>query len=190
MRLAEKLTKVYNAHGAASTMTLANVGTEVKQFWRDIKETRDLMYNGTNKAGGNNNASGQGQTERNKSRRQRKKDKKKAAGTEIIAQVTTSTEKKKDKYCFRCGDTSHKVMECTKQGDLKCKIDPNSKSHKELACFYYRKANNLPVRPCPEGPKDTPGSGSAPLSGNGSQNLVFAKIDNEVDTTDIYTDDE
>merc|ERR1711873_219415 len=48
MRLAEKLTKVYNAHGAAKTrMTLANVGTEVKQFWRDIKETRDLMCNGT-----------------------------------------------------------------------------------------------------------------------------------------------
>merc|ERR1712240_523627 len=52
MRLAEKLTKVYNAHSSANTrMTLVNVGTEVKQFWRDIKETRDLMYNGT-KAGG------------------------------------------------------------------------------------------------------------------------------------------
>ena len=61
MWLAEKFTKVYNAHSAAgTTMTLANAGTEVKQFWRSIKETRDLMYNGTNKAGGNNNASRQG----------------------------------------------------------------------------------------------------------------------------------
>ena len=107
MRLAERLTKVYNAHSVANTrMTLANVGTEVKQFWRDIKETRDLMYNGT-KAGGNNNAPGQGQG--NKSRRQKKRDKKKATGTEIIANVT---EKDKDEYCFRCGDTSHRVKEC------------------------------------------------------------------------------
>ena len=96
MRLAERLTKVYNAHSVANTrMTLANVGTEVKQFWRDIKETRDLMYNGT-KAGGNNNAPGQGQG--NKSRRQKKRDEKKAAGTKIIAKVT---EKDKDEYCFR-----------------------------------------------------------------------------------------
>ena len=57
--LAEKLMKVYNAHVASgSTMTLANGGTEVKQFWRDRKETRDLMYSRPNKAGGNNNASG------------------------------------------------------------------------------------------------------------------------------------
>ena len=33
MRLAEKFTKVYNAHGAAgTTMTLANVRTKFKQF--------------------------------------------------------------------------------------------------------------------------------------------------------------
>ena len=64
------------------------------------------MYNGT-KAGGNNNAPGQGQG--NKSRRQKKRNKKKAAGTEIIANVT---EKDKDEYCFRCGDTSHRVKEC------------------------------------------------------------------------------
>ena len=71
MQLTEKFTKVYNTYFAArTTMTLANVGTEVKQFWRDIKETRDLMYNRTNKAGGNKNASRQGQTnsERNKNR--------------------------------------------------------------------------------------------------------------------------
>ena len=30
----------------------------------------------------------------------------------------------------------------------------------------------------------------APPTGNGSQNLVFAEIDDEVDTTDVYTDDE
>ena len=77
-RLAEKLTKVYNAHVASgSTMTLENAGTEVKQFWRDRKETRDLMCSVPNKVGGNNNASGQRQsnTEKNKSRRQRKKGK-------------------------------------------------------------------------------------------------------------------
>ena len=70
-RLAEKLTKIYNKHVASNaTMTFATVGREVKQFWRDRKETRDLMYSTPNKSGGNNNASGQGQnnTEKNKSR--------------------------------------------------------------------------------------------------------------------------
>ena len=163
MRLAERLTKVYNAHSVANTrMTLANVGTEVNQFWRDIKETRDLMYNGT-KAGGNKNEPGQGQG--NKSRRQKKRDKKKAAGTKIIANVT---EKDKDKYCFRRGDTSHRVKECIVQGDLKCDIHPNSKSNTNLACFYYRKANNMPtkIRPRPKGPKDTTANGTTPPTGN------------------------
>ena len=115
------------------------------------------MYSGPNKAGGNNNASGQGQsnTEKNKSRRQRKKEKKKAASSETISQVTTDADKNKEEYSFRCGKTLHRVKECTKQGDLKCKIHPNSKSHMELACFYYRKTNNIPVslRPCPDGSK-------------------------------------
>ena len=93
------MTKVYNAHFASgSTMTLENVGTEVKQFCRDRKETRDLMYSRLNMAGGNNNASRQGQsnTEKNKSRQQRKKEKKKAASSETISQVTTDVDKKKE----------------------------------------------------------------------------------------------
>ena len=68
VRLAERLIKVYNGHIAARTqMTLANVGTEVKQFWRDIKETQDLIYNGA-KPGGGGNQQGQGKKEK-KSRR-------------------------------------------------------------------------------------------------------------------------
>ena len=131
------MTKVYNAHFAAgSTMTLDNVGTEVKQFCRHRKETRDLMYSRLNMAGGNDNASRQGQsnTEKTKSRQQRKKEKKKAASSETISQVTTDADKKE--YCFRCGDTLHRVKECTRQGDIKCKIHPNSISHMVLACFY------------------------------------------------------
>merc|ERR1712121_501134 len=74
VRLAKKLIKVYNEHTASSSqMTLANVGTEVKQFWRDIKETQDLTYNGT-KTGGNNNPTGKGHG--NKNKRYKKKDKK------------------------------------------------------------------------------------------------------------------
>ena len=63
------MTKVYNARCAAgSTMTLENVGTEVKQFCRHRKETRDLMYSRLNMAGGNNNASRQGQSNTEKTR--------------------------------------------------------------------------------------------------------------------------
>ena len=43
-QLAEKLTKMYNSHCEANTsMTLASVQTEVKKFWWDRKETKDLM---------------------------------------------------------------------------------------------------------------------------------------------------
>ena len=101
------------------------------------------------------------------------------------------TEKDKDEYCFRCGDTSHRVKECMEKGDFKYEIHPNSKSLMKLACFYYRKANNMPTKTRPhETPKDTTVNGLAPPTGNGSQNLVFTEIDNEVDTTDVYTDDE
>ena len=159
-RLAEKLTKTYNAHCVANTiMTLATVQTEVKKFWRDRKETRDLMYKGPNKSVGNSNNSGQGQniTEKNKSRKQRKKDKKKSGSKETVAQVTSNGEKEKEKYCFRCGETSHRIKECPKKGDLKCKAHPNSTSHNELACFYYRKANSFPIwtRPRQDGSKDS-----------------------------------
>ena len=147
-RLAEKLTKMYNAHCTSNTtMTLATVQTKVKKIWRDRKETRDLMYNGPNKSGGNNNTSGQGQnnTEKNKSRKQRRKEKKKSGSNETVSQVTSDGDKEKEKYCFRCEETLHRVKECPKQGDLKCKAHPNSKSHTDFACFYYRKANNLPI---------------------------------------------
>ena len=46
----------------------------------------------------------------------------------------------------------------------------------------------IKVRPCPEGPKDTTTNGTAPPTGNGA-NLVTAEIDDDVDTTDVYTDD-
>ena len=93
----------------------------------------------------------------------------------------------RDIYCFKCGEAFHMVKECTVQGDLKCNIHPNSKSYAKLACFIYRKANNMPVkvRSRPDGPKDTT---TPPSTGNGA-NLVIAEIDNEVDTTDVYTDD-
>ena len=45
------------------------------------------------------------------------------------------------------------------------------------------------IRPRPEEPKDTTANGTTPPTGNGS-NLVIAEIDNKVDTTDVYTDDE
>ena len=106
--------------------------------------------------------------------------------------MTANADKEKEKYCFRCGETLHRVKECPKQGDLKCKIHSNSKSHTELACFYYRKANNLPVsiRPRLDGSKEPPKSGPTPLPGNGSQNLVIAEINDDVDTTEINTDNE
>ena len=47
----------------------------------------------------------------------------------------------------------------------------------------------IKVRPRPEGPKDTTANGTTPPTGNGA-NLVIAKIDNDVDTTDVYTYDE
>ena len=109
--LAEKLTRAYNAHCEANTtMMLATVQTEVKKFWRDRKETRDLMYSGPTKPGLGQN------TERNRGRRQRKKDKKKSGSKETVAQMTGDNEKDKEIYCFRCGEISHRVNNALKRG--------------------------------------------------------------------------
>ena len=83
------------------------------------------------------------------------------------------------------------VKECPKKGDLKCTAHPNSTSHADLACYYYRKANGLPVsaRHGPDRSKDssqTRSSGTLP-PGNSSQNLLMAEVDNEVDSTEVFT---
>ena len=71
---------------------------------------------------------------------------------------------------------------------------PNSTSHTYLACYYYRKANGLPVsaRHHPDKSNDSTKSrsGGTPPPGNGSQNLVVAKVNNDVDSTEIFTSDE
>ena len=105
--------------------------------------------------------------------------------------MTAGGEKEKETYCFKCGETSHKYTECSKK-DLKCKAHPNSMSHADLACFYYRKAMGLPIntRPRQDGSKDSTRSGPTPPPGNGSQNLVIAEINNDVDSTEIYTSNE
>lgn len=152
VRLAEKLTKINNAHWEANTsMTLASIQMEVKKFWRDKKETKDLMYKGSTKPGPGNN------TARNKERRKSKKDRKKSNTSEFIAQVASGKDKSKDTYCFLCGDPAHVAKDCPKKGDLKCKVHPTSTSHTDLACFYYRKSQNLPIatRPRPDGSKDS-----------------------------------
>ena len=142
-------------------MTLATVQMEVKKFWRDRKETRDLMYPGFTKPGGSSSGQGQGG---GRSRRQRKKDRKKSASKEKVSQVTAGGEKEKETYCFKCGETSHKYTECSKK-DLKCKADPNSTSHADLACFYYRKAMGLPIstRPAKMGRRIQQGADQPPL---------------------------
>ena len=68
--LPEKLIKTYNAHcDANTTMTLATVQTEVKKFWRDRKETRDLMYSRPTKQGSGQNS------ERNRTKEKKESEK-------------------------------------------------------------------------------------------------------------------
>ena len=131
--LAEKLTQIYNAHcDANKAMSLATLQTEVKKFWRDKKETKDLMYKGGQKPG---LGGGNGRKERQRRNRKNKSDKE-----EFVNQVKSGEEKSKDTYCNRCGDTAHLVGDCPNKGDLKCKGHPNSNSHTDLACYYYRKS--------------------------------------------------
>ena len=132
-------------------MTLASVQTEVKKFWQDRKETKDLMYSGPTKPGSGQNA------ERNRERRKRKKAKKKLDNKDIVAQVTCKDDKGKELYCFKCGETTHVIKDYPKKGDLKCKAHPTSNSHAGLACFYFRKSQGLLImtRPCPDGSKDS-----------------------------------
>ena len=133
-------------------MTLASVQSEVKKFWRDKKETEDLMYNGSNKPG-----SGQDSEKKKERRRRRKGGKLNKKQNELVASVT-SEDKSKEPYCFKCGEPDHTQNKCPKkESELKCKAHPNSTSHADLACFYHRRAQGLHVltRPCPDRSKDS-----------------------------------
>ena len=81
------------------------------------------------------------------------------------------------------------IKDCPKKGDLKCKAHPTSNSHTDLACFYCRKSQGLPImtRPRPDGSKDSDRGAPTPPP---SQNLVLATGDEDVDFTEIYTSDE
>ena len=78
---------------------------------------------------------------------------------------------------------------------MKCTANPDSTSHTNLACYFYRKANGLPISarhgPGLDRSKDSSQTrtGGTPPAGNGSQNLVLAKADDEVDSTEIFTTD-
>merc|ERR1712115_566237 len=113
-KLAEKLTKMYNMHSEANaTMTLASVQSEVKRFWREKKETEDLMYNGSRKP-----CSGQGsnsETKRNgRRRRGRKRGKSNNKQGELVTAIS-SNDKSKEPYCFKFGEPDHTVAKCTKK---------------------------------------------------------------------------
>ena len=102
-KLAEKLTRMYNVHCDAKTsMTLASVQGEVKKFWRDKKETEDLMYSGSN----NKPGSGYGSEKKKERRRRRKGGKQNKKQNELVAGVT-SEDKNKEPYCFKCGEPDH-----------------------------------------------------------------------------------
>ena len=88
-KLAERLTLLYNTHYEAGTiMTLVSVQSEVKKFWRTIKENRELTYKGTAKAGGNQSGTGQsqgghGNGRKGKDKKKKKKDKDKQNSSEV-----------------------------------------------------------------------------------------------------------
>ena len=52
------------------------------------------------------------------------------------------------------------VKDCPKKGDMKFMAHPDSTSQADLACYYYRKANGLPIvaRHCPDRSKDSSNS--------------------------------
>merc|ERR1712041_39021 len=123
--------------------------------------------------------------------RQKRNKKNKSEKEELVNQVKSGEEKGKDTYCNRCGDTAHLVGDCPNKGDLKCKGHPNSNSHTDLACYYYRRSQHLPINPRPkaDSSKDKKGPPNPPSS----QNLALAnivEIEDDVDPTDIYTSDD
>jgi len=99
--------------------------------------------------------------------------------------VTEEGKKGGTNYCFRCGENSHIVKECPKKGKLKCTAHPDSTSHANLAYYFDRKANGLPIsaRHGPDRSKDPSQTrtGGTSSPGNGSQNLVVAEDNDELD---------
>ena len=68
-------------------------------------------------------------------------------GSGPIEKVSTVTggDKGEVRYCFKCGLEDHITKDCKKTGPLKCVAHPEATSHKNQACWIWRKANNLPV---------------------------------------------
>ena len=90
---------------ANTTMTLASVQSEVKRFWREKKETEDLMYNGSGKPG--LGQSSNSEAKRNgRRRRGQKRGKSGSKQGELIAAVS-GDDKSKEPYCFKCGEPEH-----------------------------------------------------------------------------------
>ena len=124
-----------------------------------------------------------------KTRKNKKKDKNKSSTSKIAPKVTEEGNKGEAKYCFRCGENAHISKDCPKKGELKCSAHPDFSSHTNLACYFYRKANGLPISarhgPGSDRSKDSSQTrtGGTPPAGNGSQNLVRAKEDDGMDST-------
>ena len=57
-KLAERLNQLYDAAEAEDrVLDIATIQSEIKSFWRVVKENRELTFKGTNKGNGNQDSS-------------------------------------------------------------------------------------------------------------------------------------
>ena len=200
------MNRIYDAAEKDKKMLeIATMQAEVQAFWRSVKENRELTWGKGNKdggkdtpGGGNQGGGGQGEKSnggnggrkgnRNKNKGKEDKDNKE----ETIAGA--GVQENNVKYCFKCGDPQHFARDCKKPDPFSCAIHQSATSHDSLACYIWRKANNMPVAQRPpskdrkkDGPPGAQGDGTG--SGAGTQNFVSAELIDPVDEREIYSDE-
>ena len=157
-KLAEHLNKIYGtAEKDKRRLEMVTIQSEVREFWKNVKENRELTWGkgnqggkenpgGGNQGGGGQGGKpngGQGGRKRNKNKNKGKEDKDNKEETVAAAGVQENNVK----YCFKCGDPQHFTRDCKKTGPFKCTIHQSTVSQDSLACYVWHKANIMVVAP-------------------------------------------
>ena len=119
---------------------------------RNKEREKDNQGSG-NQGGGNQGGGGKGGKSnggqggnKNKNKKDKDKEDKDDKDETVIA---VGAQENTVKYCFKCGDPQHFARDCKKTGSFSCPIHKNETSHDKLACFLWRKVNNISVVPRP-----------------------------------------
>ena len=139
-KLTEHLNKMYDTKEKEKrVLEIVTIQAEVHQFWRTVKENREMTWGKGNKDDGKENPGGGNQGSgnqggggkggkpnggqgggKNKGNKKNKGKEDKDDKDETIMAV--GSQENNVKYCFKCGDPQHFARDCKKTGPFSCSI--------------------------------------------------------------------